>query len=240
MPATRRDLLAAALAAPAAAFADGAAEKEAPKLVVVGGHPDDPETTSGGALLVAKARGWNTVALYLTTGEAGIAGKSHAAAAEIRKAEAIAACEILGCEPVFVGQIDGAAEVTNDRYEEFRDLLVGLKPDLVLTHWPIDSHRDHRAASLLTYDVWQREGGFDLAYHEALTGEQTQNFASTHFVDISDVEQKKWDACRAHVTQDPPDMLLRHGRMHVFRGLQFQCAAAEAFILQHGSAGLEL
>ena len=236
---TRRDLFAAAALAPAAAIGDEPQGK-ARTLVVVGGHPDDPETCAGGALLLAKDRGWNTVAVYLTTGEAGIPGKTHAEAAKLRKAEALAACEILGCRAVFAGQIDGAAEVTNDTYAAFRDLLVGLNADLVLTHWPIDSHRDHRAASLLTYDVWQREGGFDLGYHEALTGEQTQTFAPTHFLDISEVEERKWDACRAHASQDPPDMFRRHGRMHAFRGLQFGCAAAEAFVMQAGSSGLEL
>ena len=235
----RRDLLAAAACFPAAA--PGAEGETKPRtLVVVGGHPDDPETCAGGTLLVAGANGWNTVALYLTTGEAGIPGKTNEQAAMIRRAEAVAACEVLGCRPVFAGQTDGAAEVTNARYDEFAELLTGLNPDLVLTHWPIDSHRDHRAASLLAYDCWQRRGGFDLAYHEALTGEQTQTFAPTHFVDISAVEKRKWDACRAHASQDPPDMLRRHGRMHAFRGLEYQCDAAEAFVLQHGSAGLPL
>ena len=209
-------------------------------LVVVGGHPDDPETAAGGALLVAESRGWETVALYLTTGEAGIDGKSHAEAAKVRKAEAEAACGVLGCRPVFAGQIDGAAEVTNGRYDRFAELLLGLNPSLVLTHWPIDAHRDHRAAAFLAYDAWQRRGGFDLAYHEVLTGEQTQNFAPTHHVDVSDVEEHKWAACRAHASQDPQDMFDRHGRMHVFRGLQFGCRAAEAFVVQHGASGLNL
>lgn len=244
VPMNRRDLLAAAAFAPAAALgtepSGNRKDGKPPVLVVVGGHPDDPETAAGGTLLVAEARGWETVALYLTTGEAGIEGKTHAEAAAIRKQEAEAACEVLGCRPVFAGQIDGAAEVTNARYEEFADVLAGLSPDLVLTHWPIDAHRDHRAAALLTYDCWQRRGGFDLAYHEVLTGEQTQNFAPTHFVNISEVEEQKWDACRAHASQDPPDMFARHGRMHAFRGLEFQCDAAEAFVLQHGSAGLPL
>ena len=236
----RRDLLAAAaLAAPVAAAGDVSAD-ERPVLVVVGGHPDDPETAAGGTLLVARARGWETVAVYLTAGEAGIDGRTHAEAAAIRRAEAEAACGVLGCRPVFAGQIDGAAEVTNARYAEFADVLLGLNPDLVLTHWPIDAHRDHRAASLLTYDCWQRNGGFDLAYHEVLTGEQTQSFAPTHFVNISEVEERKWDACRAHASQDPADMFARHGRMHAFRGLQFGCDAAEAFVLQHGAAGLPL
>ena len=48
-------------------------------------------------------------------------------------------------------------------------------------HWPIDSHRDQRAASLLTYDAWL-EGGrtFDLYYCEVDQGQQTQVFTPTH------------------------------------------------------------
>jgi LmbE family N-acetylglucosaminyl deacetylase len=56
--------------------------------------------------------GHEVVSLYLTRGEAGIRGKNHDDAARIRTAEAEQACKILGARPMFVGQIDGATEVT--------------------------------------------------------------------------------------------------------------------------------
>ena len=41
-----------------------------------------------------------------------------------------------------------------ERYKAFAAILMAEKPDLVFTQWPVDTHRDHRAASLLTYDAW--------------------------------------------------------------------------------------
>src|SRR5215813_5007279 len=61
------------------------------KVVCVGGHPDDPESICGGTLAKFAAAGHDVTIIYLTTGEAGIEGKSHDEAAAIRRKEAIAA-----------------------------------------------------------------------------------------------------------------------------------------------------
>jgi hypothetical protein len=47
------------------------------KVVCVGGHPDDPESGCGGTLAKLAAAGHEVTIIYLTTGEAGIEGKSH-------------------------------------------------------------------------------------------------------------------------------------------------------------------
>jgi hypothetical protein len=47
------------------------------KVVCVGGHPDDPESGCGGTLAKMANAGWDVTIIYLTSGEAGIAGKSH-------------------------------------------------------------------------------------------------------------------------------------------------------------------
>ena len=207
-------------------------------LVVVGGHPGDAAAAAGGTLLAARARGWRTVSLALNGGEAGIAGKTNAQAAAIRKAEARQAAELLGCEARFADQTDGAAELTNATYARFADQLRALEPTLVLTHWPVDTHRDHRAAALLVYDLWQREGGFRLAYHEVSPGGQTQNFAPTAFVDVTEFIDRKHAACLAHASQDGPAIVKEHALITEFRGLQFGVPHAEAFAVQHRSAGL--
>ena len=52
-----------------------------------------------------------------------------------------------------------ACEISPQRYKEFTELLLDKhKPDIVFTHWPIDVHMDHRAASLLTYTAWLHGG----------------------------------------------------------------------------------
>ena len=123
------------------------------KIVVVGAHPDDPESGCGGTAALYSDLGHEVVILYLTRGERGIEGKTLQQAAAIRTAEAEKACGILKARPIFAGQIDGDTELNRSRYDDFRKLVETECPNLVLTHWPVDTHRDHRAASLLVYDA---------------------------------------------------------------------------------------
>jgi len=227
---SRRSLLGAAAAGlPLAQAAES--QSKALNVVVAGGHPDDPETGAGGTMARYAARGHNVISLYLTRGEAGIEGKSHDESARIRTAEAEEACRILHARPVFAGQIDGAAEVTNSRYNDFRKLLEGLQPDIVFTHFPVDTHRDHRAVSLLVYDSWMRsKRRFPLYYFEVMTGEQTQNFHPTDFVDITRTEPVKRKACFAHTSQQPGDFYTYHEKMSRFRGFECGVEHAEAFV----------
>lgn len=200
------------------------------KVVVAGGHPDDPESGCGGTMARYADLSHDVVALYLTRGEAGIPGKSHEEAATIRTAECQKACEILKARPLFAGQIDGSTEVNPARYREFRKLLEAEAPDLVFTHWPVDTHPDHRAVSLLVYDAWLRDGKkFALFYFEVMTGSQTQLFPPTHYVDITDTEARKRAACYAHVSQDPPSFYSHHEAMNRFRGMECGLKYAEAF-----------
>lgn len=237
---TRRRLLAAAgpaagalLGLPGAGpFAEPAESGPKFSVAVVGAHPDDPESSCGGTLALYASLGHQVTAVYLTRGEAGIPGKTEAEAAAIRTAEAERACAILGARPVFAGQTDGRTEISNARYEAFRRVLDALKPDVVLAPWPIDTHRDHRATSLLTYDAWLRGGRhFELYYSEVDLGDQTQDFHPTHYVDITGVVDKKRQACFAHVSQDPPSFYNAfHEPMQKFRGMECGCQAAEAFV----------
>lgn len=202
------------------------------RIVIAGAHPDDPESGCGGASALYADAGHEVIHLYLTRGEAGIHGKTHEEAARIRTAEAEASCHILGARPVFATQIDGATEVTAHAYDEIHRMLEELKPDVVLTHWPIDTHRDHRAISLLVYEAWLRlKRGFQLYYFEVEMGEQTQHFPVTHYVDISHVESRKRDACFAHKSQGPDGGFYDlHDQMHRFRGREAGVKAAEAYV----------
>jgi LmbE family N-acetylglucosaminyl deacetylase len=201
------------------------------KIAVVGGHPDDPESGCGGTMARLADLGHEVVAIYLTRGEAGIGGKSHQEAAAIRTAECQEACKILKARPVFAGQIDGATEVNSARYDEFRKLLEAEKPDVVFTHWPIDTHRDHRAASYLTYDAWLRIGlSFTLLYFEVVSGTQTQQFAPTDYIDITATEERKRAACFAHKSQNPAGFYDYHDRMNRFRGMESGHKFSEGFV----------
>jgi LmbE family N-acetylglucosaminyl deacetylase len=202
------------------------------KIIVAGAHPDDPESGCGGTMALFAAEGHEVVSAYLTRGEGGIQGKSNDEAAKIRTEEALKACRILNARAEFLGQIDGNCEITRVRYTEIYNFFKRENPDIVFTHWPIDSHRDHRICSLLVYDAWLKlEKKYALYYFEVDSGIQTQNFSPSNYIDIGSVIKQKSAACMIHASQNPEDWYENiHRKMEKFRGLEFNCEYAEAFV----------
>lgn len=207
------------------------------KVLVTGGHPGDPEYGCGGTIARYTESGHEVVLLYLNRGEAGISGKPGAEAGAIRTAEAEQACKILKTRPVFAGQVDGMSEVNPARYQEYRKIIQQEQPDIVFTHWPIDNHADHRVNSLLVYDAWLwMEKRFALYYYEVSNGADTLHFTPSHYVDITEYEAKKRDACYAHASQTPDMFYPLQEQVCRFRGIESGYGYAEAFIrLAQGS-----
>ncbi len=202
------------------------------KVLVIGAHPDDPETCAGGTMCLLANAGHKVTCAYLTRGEAGIEGMSHDEAAAVRVEECKAACAVTGATFVFLNQIDGSTEVSVPRYHEMIDFIREQAPDIVLTHWPIDAHRDHAACGMLVLDAWRRLNySFDLYYFEAMSGTQSQLFHPTHWVSIDSVLEQKHRACFCHKSQHMDDIYNGwHTTMEQFRGIECRCKAAEAFI----------
>ena len=243
---SRRAFLRQAGALPAllagASVKPAAAQQVAPgslQIVCVGGHPDDPESGCGGTLAAYAAKGHRVTIVYLTRGERGIPGKSLDEAAAIRTAEAQAACRLLGATPVFAGQIDGATEVTPARAAAMRTLIDAASPDVVFTHWPIDTHPDHEAASLLTIRAWvSGNRRFPLYLFEVETGNQSLGFSPAEYVDVTAVREKKKAALFAHKSQDGERIYREHHEvMENFRGREARVTAAEAFFVLPSAGG---
>ena len=206
------------------------------KIVCFGGHPDDPESGCGGTLARLVNNGHDVTIIYLTTGEAGIEGKTHSEAAVIRKQEAMNACAVLRAKPIFAGQIDGDTIMDNAWLAKIQKLVADQKPDMAFAHWPIDSHKDHQIASLLMIQTWVRSARkFPLYFFEVCAGEQTMGFRPTDYVDISDTQEQKRKSVYCHVSQDPPEIYgCGHASMEDFRGRELGVKAAEAFVYMSG------
>ena len=130
-------------------------------------------------------------------------------------AEARKACEILKARPLHAGQLNGQAIVDAAHSESFRKIIEAEHPDILFTHWPIDNHADHRAISMLAYDAWLKMGKrFAFYYYEVSNGEDTVQFSPTHHVDISATEPRKRQACYAHASQTPRQVLRAPGAGH--------------------------
>ena len=201
------------------------------KILVFGAHPDDPETGAGGTICLLAQAGHDVTVVYLTRGQASSSFTSREVAARTRTREAEAACAVMGVRPVFMDQMDGSTEVNEARRAEVRELIQREKPDVILTHWPVDGHRDHAACGILVTDAWRRlDHCFELYFYEVMTGVQSQLFHPTDWVDISSVREQKYKACYCHESQHLEETMRDyHGPMEIFRGLECRCPTAEAF-----------
>jgi len=212
------------------------------RVGAVGGHFDDPQTCAGGTLTLFADQGHDVVALSITGGPPPTPDRNPEEREVKNRLNAMRMAEILKIRLVcmkYQGSSSGAyaplvyrsgSEVTGERYKEFTEVLLdGYKPDIVITHWPIDFNVDHWAASLLTYSAWVSSGKrFPLYYMEAELGQQTQNFFPTHYVDITPVAERKHQAWLADTLWY--DLIYPlHDLMAQMRGMEHGCKLAEAF-----------
>jgi len=118
-------------------------------LLAVMAHPDDAELLCGGALIKSVDAGRRVGVLDLTAGEMGSAGS-----AEIRAREAAASAKLMGlADRRCAGLPDSALENDNESRHVVAELLRALRPRVVITHWKVGRHRDHRVASELVRDA---------------------------------------------------------------------------------------
>jgi len=118
-------------------------------VLAIMAHPDDAELLCGGALLKSAALGRRVGVLDLTAGEMGSAGS-----VELRAREATAAAAIMGlAERRCAGLPDSALENDNESRHVVAEHLRRLRPRVVITHWRVGRHRDHRIASELVRDA---------------------------------------------------------------------------------------
>lgn len=118
-------------------------------VLAIMAHPDDAELLCGGALLKSAALGRRVGVLDLTAGDMGSAGS-----VELRAREATAAAAIMGlAERRCAGLPDSALENDNESRHVVAEHLRRLRPRVVVTHWRVGRHRDHRIASELVRDA---------------------------------------------------------------------------------------
>jgi LmbE family N-acetylglucosaminyl deacetylase len=138
----------------------------------------------------------------------------------------------MGAKPRFFGQIDGATEMMRVHVESMARLLTEEQPDVLFTHWPVDTHMDHQVASFLTIRAWMALGErAHLYFFEVNTGSQSQGFLPNTYVDVTPVLEKKKAALFAHASQDGKGIWREHHEIIArWRGREAGVPAAEAFV----------
>lgn len=118
-------------------------------VLAVFAHPDDAELLCGGALARSADAGRRVAIVDLTAGEMGSQGTPGLRAGEAKRAAGILGVAERRC----LGLPDSRLENTHDARLAVAGVLRALRPRVVVTHWKVGRHRDHRVASELVRDA---------------------------------------------------------------------------------------
>jgi N-acetylglucosamine malate deacetylase 1 len=236
---------------PSATNAGNAAARNEPKklrVVFLGAHCDDNEIGAGGLMRILANQGHEVISAYGTTFRQGRTcdGKPED---EVRRAEAAAACKVLGATPHFFPYAHEDLEkplADSKTLSEMGAWLKQVKPDIVLTHWPIDAHSNHCSIAEAVIAAYCHSGpGWNLYFYENITFAKWEELGSlgfrpTLYVDIEKVHATKKQAVAVFRSQAHYNLWDLHDNMHVQRGKECGAKYAEAFFLVEAKPGCPL
>ncbi len=176
------------------------------KVLVLAPHPDDDIFGLGGTLAKHRDQGDDVRIIYLCDGRSG----TKRATTEIvqdelkktRRAEAVAATEILGIPPgnlTFWGYRDGRLLANKTTTKALMQILADFTPRIVYTPHPSDGHPDHEQTAAVLMRTLKAVGSDFPA--EIWSYEVWQPTFVNRLVDISPVVNQKESAVRAHGSQ---------------------------------------
>ncbi|MFI7698354.1 PIG-L deacetylase family protein [Nonomuraea sp. NPDC049480] len=197
-------------------------EAEINRVLVVTAHPDDADFASAGSVALFADRGVEVSYLLVTDGDAGGNERTldNSGMAELRRGEQRAAAKAVGVTDLrFLGYPDGQVVPSLELRRDIARVIRQVRPDLVITHHPdrnylfvAPSHPDHRAVGGAALDAVYPDARNPYAFPELVKDEGLEawtvrevwlNGGSTpnHWVDITDVMDRKLAALQSHVSQ---------------------------------------
>jgi len=198
-------------------------DTEVERALVVIAHPDDADFWAGGTIATWTDGGIAVTYLVLTDGDAG--GFDETVPRErvpgMRRAEQQAAAAVLDSHDVrFLGFKEGSLQPGPEQRREIVRVIRQVRPQRLLTWSPewnwqrfrTSCHSDHRAAGELALTAAYPDASNRFAHTRLLQDEGLEPWtvgefwlinspAPNHYVDITDVFERKLEAIRAHVSQ---------------------------------------
>lgn len=245
--------LSAAAGAACRAEDSSGAKPEAPaklRIVVFGAHCDDNELGAGGLMRMLAEQGHEVISAYATTFRG---GRTCFGQPEdiVRRGESTESCKILGASAKFFDYAHEDLCGDEKTIQTVRKWLEQVKPDIVIAHWPLDTHPNHHVVGSLAWWCYTHEGrdvnpnSWNLYFYEVNTFTPSQELQSLHFrpdlyLDVTRVRNCKKLAIDCLKSQNPEVLWSVHDRMHVERGKECGAEYAEAFILTEAKPGCPL
>jgi LmbE family N-acetylglucosaminyl deacetylase len=198
-------------------------------VVVFGAHPDDPESGCGGLIALLAQAGHEVTAAYATCFRGG-RNIGDEAEGIVRRREATAACQVLGAKPHFFDYAHEKLQADAPTLEAVSAWFQKVRPDIVVTHWPLDTHPNHHVTSSLVWQCYLRDRSWNLYFFEVMTDQQSQGFRPDLYLDIEAVHGLKRRALDCHKSQKPDGIWDVHEAMHRRRGAECGAKRAEAYV----------
>jgi LmbE family N-acetylglucosaminyl deacetylase len=170
------------------------------RLLVIEAHPQYAGMFISGMIYKHTQRGDEVHVVALADAECLTNIRPQAELAEINKAEARAACEILGVTSLrFLGYPDTFLLNTHELRLHLSDIIREIKPEIIVSHWPQDTLSDFRETGMAAIDAafnallvagrWVEK--YPSHWTKKLYAFQhpglSVNFKPTTFIDISDI-----------------------------------------------------
>lgn len=196
--------------------------------MVVHAHPDDAEFGCFGTLAKMVADGVECTILVVTNGNAGGEGdRTHEELAKVRVEEQAAAARVIGIDRIInLGYEDGYVTPSLELRKDIARVIRQHRPDLVICPNAVrnyamigGNHPDHLAVGEATLAAVYPTARNPMAFPELLQDEKLDKWVvnwvyvigatlekPNHYVDITDVIDKKVEALLSHKSQLPAEV----------------------------------
>lgn len=235
------------------------------RIVVFGAHCDDPECGTGGLVAMLTQSGHEVILAYGTTFRGG-RKVGNEPEDTVRRRESTAACKILAATPKFFPYAHEALFADPPTVKAVRQWLSEVKPDVVLAHWPLDTHPNHHAIGSLVWQCYDHGGQiwgqppppagqaaasrpaeptWNLYFYEVNTFTdpydlETLAFRPNLYLDIEKVRDTKNTVVDCFASQAHYNLWPVQDNMHRKRGEECGVRYAEAYFLVEAKPGCAL
>jgi len=171
------------------------------RIVAIGAHADDIEISCGGTIAKAVERGHEVLMIVMTTSEyTDYTGKILRTVEEAEE-EGKKAAEILGAKLITLNFPTKDVPYNSKSVEVLDEIFNEFQPEIILTHWPHDTHQAHQTTALATISA-ARYFNTILMYEPMMpSGRSYHGFRPQVYIDISQYNEIKRKALEAHKSQ---------------------------------------
>lgn len=198
------------------------------KFLFIGAHPDDVEFSCGGTILRLIDKGHDVYMVVMSGGSKSLNGTE-----DERKQEQLNAFRFSKAKRLFILDYeDGAISATAESIREISGILDIVKPNLVITHHPDDSHQDHRNVSAIVKSATRRR--CNLMYFDSYS---SIGFEPNLYIDISEFANGKVKLLKHFHSQITKyadrniDFIRKSLLINEVNGYECKCPFAEGFVV---------